>query len=91
MSIEAVNQFLTKVSQDKKLQAQFTQAMGAKEDWTAGIKLAAQHGYKFTAEELATQIEKVVTGTLLAELSEKQLEAVAGGCSLEFQSFDFER
>ncbi len=79
MSIEAVNQFLTKVSQDKKLLDQFTQAIGAKDNWTAGVKLAAQHGYEFTTEELATQTEKVATGTLLAELSEEQLEAIAGG------------
>lgn len=78
MSIEAVNQFLTKVSQDKKLQVEFAQAMEA-EDRTAAVKLAAQHGYEFTTEELAIQIEKVATGTLLAELTEEQLEAIAGG------------
>ena len=79
MSIETVNQFLTMVSLDPKLQAQFTQVMGAKDDYAAGVKLAAQHGYEFTLEELAAQIKKVATGTLLAELSEEQLDAIAGG------------
>lgn len=90
MSIQAVNQFLTKVSYDKKLQTEFIQAMGINNDCAAGVKLAAQYGYQFTPQELATQIEKVVTGTLLEELSEEQLDAVAGGYSSKLQSFDLE-
>ena len=87
MSIEAVNQFLIDVSQDQQLQTQFTHAMGEKDDYAAGVKLAVQHGYEFTTEELATQIKKVATGTLLAELSEEQLEAIAGGSEQNYQNY----
>lgn len=78
MSIEAVNQFLTKVSEDQKLKDELSQAMESKTDRQAATKVAAQHGYNFTPEELGTQLEQIKAAN---ELNEKELEAVAGGAN----------
>ena len=77
MTIEAVNQFLTKVDHDEKFQSELSKAMETKQDLTAAVEFAAQHGYEFTLEELATQIEQLEETQ--TQLSEKELEAVAGG------------
>ena len=83
MSIEAVNQFLTKVSEDKQLQAELAQAMEAEDDRQAATELAAKYGYEFTPEELWLEIEKrqneFQNNQTNDELSEEELEAVAGG------------
>ncbi len=83
MSIEAVNQFLTKVSEDQELQAELATAMEAENDRTAATELAAKHGYNFTSEELASEIEnrqsEFQSKHEVNELSEEELEAVAGG------------
>ena len=79
MSIEAVNQFLTKVGEDQQLQAELAQAMEAENDRQAATELGAKHGYDFTPEELGSEIANRQSAD---ELSEEELEAVAGGsCS----------
>lgn len=78
MSIETVNQFLTKVSQDEKLQTELSQAVKEQESATAAVELADQHGYKFTPEEFEQQIQKMQKAQD-GELSEEELETVAGG------------
>ena len=83
MSIEAVNQFLTKVAEDQELQAELAQAMEAENDRQAATELGAKHGFKFTSEELASEIanrqSKFQTQQSANELSEEELECVAGG------------
>ena len=79
MAIEAVRQFLTKVNHDEKSQSELSEAMGAKKDLTAAVELAARHGYEFTLEELATQIEQLKRIQAEEQLREEELEAVAGG------------
>ena len=83
MSIEAVNQFLTKVSEDQELQAELATAMEAEDDRQASTELAAKHGYDFTPEELASEMEnrqsEFQSKHEANELSEEELEAVAGG------------
>ena len=79
MAIEAVRQFLTKVNHDEKSQSELSEAMGAKKDLTAAVELAARHGYEFTLEELAAQIEQLKRIQAGEQLSEEELEAVAGG------------
>ncbi len=83
MSIEAVNQFLTKVSEDQELQAELATAMEAENDRQATTELAVKHGYNFTPEELASEIEnrqsKFQTKQEANQLNEEELEAVAGG------------
>ena len=90
MSIEAVNQFLTKVEEDQQLQAELAQAMEAEDDRQAATELAAKHGYDFTPDELASEIEKrqseFQNNQTSDELSEEELEAVAGGACLKFRS-----
>ena len=83
MSIEAVNQFLTKVAEDQELQAELAQAMEAENDRQAATELGAKHGFQFTSKELATEINnrqsEFQTKQSANELSEAELEAVAGG------------
>ena len=79
MTIEAVNQFLTKVNEDKNLQAEVSQAVESENKTQAVASLAAKHGYEFTPEELGSQVEQVMEAQKESELSEAELEAVAGG------------
>jgi predicted ribosomally synthesized peptide with nif11-like leader len=83
MSIQAVNQFLTKVGEDQQLQAELAQAMEAENDRQAATELGAKHGYEFTPEELGSEVEnrqsEFQSRQSANELSEEELEAVAGG------------
>lgn len=83
MSIEAVNQFLTKVTEDQELQVELVIAMEAENDSQAATKLAAEHGYVFSLEELGTEIANRQSEFQIrqsaVELSDEELEAVAGG------------
>ena len=85
MSIEAVNQFLEKVSQDNQLQEELAKAMEAEDDRQAVTELANNQGFQFTGEELMTEIEKRQKAAIdSGELSEEELESVAGGFSIGF-------
>ena len=83
MTIEAVNQFLTKVSEDQQLQGELAQAMEAENDRQAATELAAKYGYDFTPDELWSEIQnrqsEFQSKQSENELSEEELEAVAGG------------
>ena len=85
MSIEAVNQFLTKVTEDQELQAELAKAMEGENDRQAATQLGAKHGFQFTPEELASEIanrqSEFQTQQSANELSEQELEAVAGGAT----------
>ena len=83
MTIEAVNQFLTKVQQDQELKAELSQAMSSKTDRQAATRVANKHGYEFNQEELSSRIEqlKSIQAKQAAneELNEEELEVVSGG------------
>jgi predicted ribosomally synthesized peptide with nif11-like leader len=85
MSIEAVNQFLQKVSEDTSLQEELAKALDSQNDRQAATDLGAKHGYMFTPDELGTEIQnrqsEFQQNPSNAELSEEELEAVAGGTS----------
>lgn len=83
MSLEAVNQFLQKVSEEPQLQEQVAKAMESENHRQAVVELAAKQGYQFTAEEIGQEIQKRQDAAIAAgELNEEELEAVAGGaCS----------
>jgi predicted ribosomally synthesized peptide with nif11-like leader len=85
MSIEAVNQFLQKVSEDNSLQEELAKALDSENDRQAATDLGAKHGYMFTPDELGTEIQNrqgvFQQNQSSEELSEEELEAVAGGTS----------
>lgn len=81
MSIEAVTKFTDKLAQDESLQQELKSAIGDKEGLSASqavAELGAKHGYNFSAEE-AQQTREFVLESESDELSEEDLEAVAGG------------
>ena len=65
MSQQSLEQFLEKVAQSEELQSQ----IGEEIDVESLIALGAEHGFEFTAENLAAN----------AELSDEELDGVAGG------------
>ncbi|MFM9970687.1 MAG: Nif11-like leader peptide family RiPP precursor [Burkholderiales bacterium] len=74
MSIEALSNFRAQVNADPKLQKMVLQALsGAGEGLPS---LGAKHGYSFTAEEARSLLNDT-------ELSDFELEAVAGGGGVE--------
>jgi predicted ribosomally synthesized peptide with nif11-like leader len=81
MSAEAVNQFLQKVAEDPQLQEELAQALEADNDRQAAADLATKHGYQFTPDELWAEIQNRQSEFQQStdELSEDELEAVAGG------------
>ena len=86
MSIKSVKQFLSKVTEDQELQAELAAAMEAENDRQAATELGAKHGFQFTPEELGSEIanrqSEFQTKQSANELSEQELEAVAGGSVL---------
>jgi predicted ribosomally synthesized peptide with nif11-like leader len=85
MSVETVNQFLQKVSEDTPLQEELTKVLeSAENDREAATELGAKHGYQFTSEELWQGIQNRQSEFQVSqnqeELSDEELEAVAGGC-----------
>jgi predicted ribosomally synthesized peptide with nif11-like leader len=70
MSTEIVRQFLLAVSSDSALQEKL-----AATDSVDFVKMAQESGYSFTLEDLQANLAQHNNG----ELSEDELEAVAGG------------
>ena len=73
MSKENLDQFIQKVTDSEQLQAR----IGEEIDIESLIALGAEHGYEFTAEDLAQNVE----------LSDEELDVVAGGASVQRVSF----
>jgi predicted ribosomally synthesized peptide with nif11-like leader len=71
MSTEIVRQFLSAASSDSALK----QKLAAATDSVNFVQIAQKSGYNFTLEDLQAYIAQHNNG----ELSEEQLEAVAGG------------
>jgi predicted ribosomally synthesized peptide with nif11-like leader len=85
MSITAVEEFLTHVGQDPALQTELTQALDADNDREAVTALAQSKGYSFSPDELWAEVQKRQADfksdppTEDLELSDEELESVAGG------------
>ncbi len=83
MSLSSVQEFLTKVSEDQGLQEQIAKAMESDNDRQAVTNLARSQGFEFTAEELGQEIQNRENTfrqqAESGELSEDELESVAGG------------
>jgi len=73
MSKETLDQFIQKVTDSEQLQARICEEI----DIESLIALGAEHGYEFTAEDLAQNVE----------LSDEELDVVAGGASVQRVSF----
>ena len=74
MSKENLDQFFQKVTDSEELQAR----VGEEIDANSLIALGAEHGCEFTADDLAAG----------AELSDEELDGVAGGIMHPFQDRD---
>ena len=83
MSAMAVQEFLDKVAEDPALQTDLAKAMEAENDRQAVTDLAKSKGYDFSAEELAVEVgrrqQQIAQRQEAGELSDEELEAVAGG------------
>ena len=74
MSAENVQAFLEKLNSDETLLNQIAEAG----DDEVRLQMAREAGYEFTAEEFNNVVTNMA-GAVDEELSEDQLEAVAGG------------
>jgi predicted ribosomally synthesized peptide with nif11-like leader len=86
MSITKVEEFLNKVGEDAALQAELAKALEAENDRQAVTELANSKGYEFSSEELWAEIQKrqaefEQNQAAAGELSDDELEAVAGGAT----------
>ncbi len=83
MTTTAVQEFLTKVGEDEALQKELATALEAENDRQAVTELAESKGYDFTPEELWAEVQKSQAEAQAkqeaGELSDEELEAVAGG------------
>jgi predicted ribosomally synthesized peptide with nif11-like leader len=81
MSVEAVKEFFEKADTDEALQAQIQEMIEGKEEYgcCAFAALAAEHGFEFTAEEMHDGIEQLRSSEDERELTDEDLENVAGG------------
>jgi predicted ribosomally synthesized peptide with nif11-like leader len=85
MSMSAVQDFFTKIAEDQSLQEELAKAMEAENDRQAVTDLARSKGFEFTTEELAQEIQnreaEAQRQIEAGELSEDELESVAGGAT----------
>jgi predicted ribosomally synthesized peptide with nif11-like leader len=90
MTIRALADFLERANGDQALQAELSSAVEGKEESGCDelVRLAAGHGYHFTGEELHDALEKLRRQSTEGELSDDDLEAVAGGRTDFFRSFN---
>lgn len=88
MSLTKVEEFLNNVGEDQALQAELSQALESENDREAVTALAKSKGYEFSSEELWAEIQKrqaeFSQKETAGELSEEELEAVAGGATPGF-------
>ncbi len=83
MSADAVAEFLTKVTESEDLMKEVIQVLDAEDDRTAVASLAAQKGFDFTPDELWAEVYRRQAEFSrrhdLGELTDEELEAIAGG------------
>lgn len=76
MADQGLDGFYAKVMTDPALQARLKDSPDAASFVATAVQLGQQHGYSFTAEEVVAKLRAPAGG---AEMSEKELAAVAGG------------
>jgi predicted ribosomally synthesized peptide with nif11-like leader len=79
MSVETVNQFYQEVMQEPALLQQFQSAPDRESLANMAVEVGLQNGYSFTVEEVKQALAAQSAASEAGELSEEQLEAVAGG------------
>jgi predicted ribosomally synthesized peptide with nif11-like leader len=83
MSNPKVQEFLNKIGEDPSLQTELSQALESDNDRQAVTALAKSKGYDFSSDELWAEVQKrqaeFSTKQTAGELSDAELEAVAGG------------
>jgi predicted ribosomally synthesized peptide with nif11-like leader len=81
MSVQAVERFFEKAENDVALQAEIKEMLEGKEEFgcCAFAALAAEHGFEFSAEEMHDGIERLRRLDDERELTDEDLENVAGG------------
>jgi predicted ribosomally synthesized peptide with nif11-like leader len=83
MSIEAVHSFFEELKTNQELQIELAKALESDNDREEVTKLANANSYNFTPDELWAEVQKRQAEALKrqesGELSDEELEAVAGG------------
>lgn len=83
MSVQAAVDFLERVKSDESLAQELVKAMEAENDRVAVAELATTKGYDITPDELWAEVQKRQEERKqrqdAGELSDEELEAVAGG------------
>ena len=82
MSTEAVKKFWTKAQQDARLKMKLAAIQEKERQVTiaAVVKLAAEAGFAFTAQEYDAAVkEELAKQHSAGELNERELEQIAGG------------
>ena len=81
MSIASLNQFQNEVMQDSALQEQFKTAAATSPESLGelAVKLGSERGYSFTTSEVEQALAAQNAASEAGELSDQQLDAVAGG------------
>jgi len=78
MSMEALREFLKKASQDDELQKKVEEYIGDEAGPDRFVALGQEHGFEFSPREAVYHLYELQN----AELSDEQLESVAGGAGL---------
>ena len=85
MSAVAVQEFFEKLQTDESLAQELVKALEAENDRQAVADLATSKGYEVSSEELWTEVQKrqaeLQQSQGEGELSDEELEAVAGGAT----------
>jgi predicted ribosomally synthesized peptide with nif11-like leader len=79
MSFESVNQLYQKVMQEPALLEKFQSAPDHESLVNLAVEVGQQKGYSFTASEVEQALAAQNAASETGELSDEQLEAVAGG------------
>jgi predicted ribosomally synthesized peptide with nif11-like leader len=79
MSVESVNQLYQEIMQELALLQQFIAASNRESLGNIAMEVRQQNGYSFTAEEVKQAVAAQSAASEAGELSDRQLESVAGG------------
>ena len=83
MSTEAVQEFLAEVGRDAELRQELRRAIqGKPTTGEAIVEVAERHGHEFEVEEL-DEVVRAVRAQQTGELTDEDLESVAGGIKIE--------
>ncbi len=82
MSVESVNQFYQEVMQEPALLEKFQAASDRESLANLAVEVGQQKGYSFTVDQVEQALAAQNAASETGELSDEQLEAVAGGKNL---------